>query len=110
MLQEQADSLQKEHSDWLAQVQADLKRNSEERASERVEQAAKVQELKEQLQQQSKVSALLPLPVQMISVKIFPPDVRPLLYSVSWLCHNHSPDLILLLLVIQVDFPFTFKH
>lgn len=65
------DSLQEERSDWLAQrrqVQAELERTSEERASERGEHAAKVQELNEQLQLQSKVSAVLPPAVQTISV------------------------------------------
>lgn len=71
MLQGQVCSLQEERSDWLAQsrqVQVELEKTSEERASERAEQAAKVLELTEQLQQQSKVSVLLPLPVQMIHV------------------------------------------
>lgn len=64
-------SLQEERSDWLAQrrqVQVELERIIEEKASERAEQAAKIQELSEQLQQQSKVSPLLPPSVQMSHV------------------------------------------
>lgn len=48
----------------------ELERNSEERASERVEQAAKVQEMTEQLQKQSKVSVMLPPAGQEIHVTI----------------------------------------
>lgn len=77
------DCLREERSDWLAQsreVQVELERNSEERANERVEQAAKVQEMTEQLQKQSKVSIMLPPPGQEIHVAISCP--------ISLCCHS----------------------
>lgn len=96
------DRLQEERSDWLAQsreVQVELERNSEERASERVEQAAKVQEMTEQLQKQSKVSVMLPPPGQEIHVAISCPTSLCChsAQQVMSLCWKHLISLCLML-------------